>query len=362
MQHDTHSKKRKILITSIGTGVGNALLTAVRKSEHTYVVIGLNTEPFHSGVYRADVSYMVPLASADPKGWMERLLEVIRIEGPLLVIPARDADLSVMSRHASDIRAVGATPVCATPALVDECNDKLLSADLFERLGLRYAETVNGSDDAAIAALVKRHGFPLILKPRYGTGTIGVKLIQSDMDLKERLREHPFDYVLQEFLPVEGPTHSLTSMTELVQDQEYSLQVVFGARGNALGWFASINTLENGLPVAVRTTTIPEVRRCVAAIIDSNEGFVGPFNFQGRMSGGEIVFFEVNCRFTGITGTRAGMGFAEVDATWSSFIEGNDENLPELPAGQYAFRNLEDTFFSHAQYERFATGKRLSKD
>jgi carbamoylphosphate synthase large subunit len=41
---------------------------------------------------------------------------------------------------------------------------------------------------------------------------------------------------------------------------------------------------------------------------------VGPCNFQCRLTSEGVRVFEVNTRFTGITGVRAAMGWNEVEA------------------------------------------------
>src|SRR5699024_9241126 len=44
-----------------------------------------------------------------------------------------------------------------------------------------------------------------------------------------------------------------------------------------------------------------------------SHGVKGPVNIQGRITPKGLFFFEMNMRFTGITGNRALLGFNEVD-------------------------------------------------
>jgi carbamoyl-phosphate synthase large subunit len=348
-------KMRKVLITSVGTGVGNAILTALGRSSNEYYVVGVNTEPFHSGVFRSDSSYLAPNSLHNPGEWLARIKEIIETEKPDIILPAKDGDLDVLSTRREEIESLGAPVVCTTKDIVDACYDKLLSQAFFKNLGLTYAMTADATDQVGVKKLVSSYSFPLILKPRRGTGTIGVKLIKSEEQLRtltERMNKG--DYIVQQFLPTVGKVHSLTTMTELVQDQEYSIQILFSNDGKELGHFSSINTLENGLPMAVRSVDDEVTRKAVAAVLESGVILSGPVNLQGRLVGDEIIFFEANCRFTGITGTRAGMNFNEVDLIWDSFVEHKVPAPLTAQAGQNAFRNLDDTFFSTEQLKELS--------
>ncbi|MBL4887008.1 MAG: NAD-dependent epimerase/dehydratase family protein [Flavobacteriaceae bacterium] len=55
-------------------------------------------------------------------------------------------------------------------------------------------------------------------------------------------------------------------------------------------------------------------------IICKEKKVKGPVNIQGRITDKGIVFFEMNMRFTGITGNRAQLGFNEVDFLVDNFL------------------------------------------
>src|SRR5690606_33777489 len=54
-------------------------------------------------------------------------------------------------------------------------------------------------------------------------------------------------------------------------------------------------------------------------ILESH-GVRGPVNIQGRVTPTGLYFFEMNMRFTGITGNRALLGFNEVDFLVRNFL------------------------------------------
>src|SRR5690606_31961439 len=90
------------------------------------------------------------------------------------------------------------------------------------------------------------------------------------------------------------------------------------------GIFISKNTLKNGVPVFVdpinpdKFQYLDEILKFVP-ILESH-GVKGPVNIQGRITPNGLFFFEMNMRFTGITGNRALLGFNEVDYLTLNFL------------------------------------------
>lgn len=79
---------------------------------------------------------------------------------------------------------------------------------------------------------------------------------------------------------------------------------------------ASYNKLDNGIPIEILPYDHPEMWKAIdqLAIELLRLGLRGPINIQGRMTEKSLKVFEMNPRFTGITGLRSLMGFNEVEA------------------------------------------------
>lgn len=79
--------------------------------------------------------------------------------------------------------------------------DKLLMARRLEEAGLPVPPTAEAPDHAAVAAFADRHGWPVLVKPRRGTASVGV----TRLDSPERLASYTFpretDLLVQPWLP-----------------------------------------------------------------------------------------------------------------------------------------------------------------
>ncbi len=77
---------RKLLITSVGSGVGHAILAALRRSDGPWYVVGVNSVAFSAGVFGCDSAWLVP-PIAEREVFEARLLEVVKAERPALILP-----------------------------------------------------------------------------------------------------------------------------------------------------------------------------------------------------------------------------------------------------------------------------------
>ncbi len=80
---------RKLLVTSVGSGVGHAILAALRRSEAPWYVVGVNSAAFNAGDFDCDSAWLAPPV-ADRAAFEARLIEVVEAEGPALILPGRE--------------------------------------------------------------------------------------------------------------------------------------------------------------------------------------------------------------------------------------------------------------------------------
>lgn len=165
------AEKLKILITSVGSLVGQNILDALEGRREGVRVIGVNSMAEAASNFRCDVCYMAPVASNEEE-YRTRLLEVMEAELPNLVLATRDDDVIALAaireqhpRHATRI-------VCGSLEAARTMDDKFLSYQFARRRRLPFADTACG-DESELLELVAKRGYPLIAKPRRGYGSRG---------------------------------------------------------------------------------------------------------------------------------------------------------------------------------------------
>ena len=327
---------RKLLVTSVGSGVGHAILAALRRSEAPWYVVGVNSEAFNAGVFGCDSAWMAP-PTAQREAFEERLLEVVEAERPALIVPGRDDDLPILAAMRERLAELGAFALVGSSEAVDICNDKYRTAKVFRAAGLPFTETAASREE--IEALLDACGFPLLAKPRRGYASRGVRVL-FDRNGIEAVLACGAEMVVQEYLVPRSWNKARAEITPtdverdgmLRQDEELSAEVFLGRDGKALGVIVWCADKIHGEAPAVEVLDDPLLEAVAEAVardgaeLLGRHGLIGPCNIDAkRLADGSWGFFEVNARFNGPTGMRAALGFNEVEAAWRHFIEGEEK-------------------------------------
>jgi carbamoylphosphate synthase large subunit len=306
-----------IAITGVGGGVGQAVLRALSFSSLKWRVVGCDVDPWAAGLYACDRGYVIPPA-VDPE-YIDRLIEVTTREQVQVLIPGSDPEVTALAAARDRVLSTGVLPMVGTAEAVELCRDKLAACRFFRENGLPFARTAVASQGFEVA---NEAGYPLVVKPVGGSASRGIAVVFDDVQLRQYIEDNGM--IAQEYLvpeswgkPRQDVTHQDVMYNHLLrQEDEFSSQVVHDHKGELLGQFTSCNELKGGVPLKIDPR--PEVkvedtaREMASLLVD--RGLVGPCNFQCKMTEKAPVFFEVNPRFTGITGVRAAMGFNEVEA------------------------------------------------
>ncbi|NJB69515.1 carbamoyl-phosphate synthase large subunit [Desulfobaculum xiamenense] len=348
-----------VLVTSAGSGVGCAVVRALRIATRHFRIIGLNSVALNPGAFQCDAAYLAPPTASGSFG--PRLIKITNRERPDLIIAGRDEDVPVLAELRPQLEAFGSTVPVPSVEAAGDCLDKARTSRVLPQGPGGFARTACTPEDAL--ALMAECGPPLIVKPTCGNASRGVRILYTPEDITRAFADDA-DIVAQEYLwPEERgrrpgcitPRHVMNGHGPR-QDNEYSVQVLIGRDGGVLGMFASRNALCAGVPVTIETIRNDALERaaCNVAQALAVRGLRGPLNMQAIRTGPDVfTFFELNARFTGITATRAAMGFREVEALYGHFVDGDDiAELLHFQDGIISCRLMTDTIFTRDDLER----------
>lgn len=287
-----------VLVTGVGGGVGQSVIKALRGSR--YRIIAVDAERLATGLFVADRSFLVPYA-ADPE-FVDRLLGICARENCALIIPGLDAELPVLARARDGFNAKGVHCAVSSPQVIDVCDDKLLTSQFLERIGLPTPRTADLSE----ADPGSRIGFPMILKPRKGGHrAIGVHTVGDSFDLERRLAcIDPRNYIAQEW--IDGPEFTCGTVS---------------FEGRCRGVIIMRRILRDGDTYKAFVEEHPEVERTVRSAAEALEPF-GACNFQLRVRDGVSYIIDINARSSGTTYCRALAGFNEPVAIAEYLLDG----------------------------------------
>lgn len=314
----------RVLVTGVGGPAGQAVLRSlVRRGDDVW---GADMDGWAAGLYLvpADRRRTVPPGRAPE--FVDELRDLCAAEGIEVLVPTVDAELVPLAHRRDELLAVG-TVLAAPPAEVLELAlDKAALADRCAPL-LRVPTT----HVLDARALDVAWDFPVIVKPRSGSGSRGVRVVPD----ADALRDIGADtgLIVQELLPGE----------------EYSVDVLADAGSRVVAAVPRTRTrVDSGVSIA-GTTLQDEGLIATATAVAEAIGLVGVANVQLRRdTRGEPALLEVNPRFPGALPLTVAAG-ADLPALAVDLALGRE--LPRaVPFRELAnVRFLEDVFIDPAE-------------
>jgi nucleoside-diphosphate-sugar epimerase/carbamoylphosphate synthase large subunit len=348
------SKPIRIAVTSVGSGIGQSIVQSCRLSHLPLFIVGFDLNPFAFGAYDCDIQQTVPKVTSPE--YIDNLLSSCVDFGVSLLIPGLDSELLLISKNKKRFEDNGIRVLVADLPFIQLCRDKILwSCELHSKT----TAIIPCYDYDKIQSLIKAGEvkYPLIAKPKDGSGSAGVRIINSERSLHELNNS----FVIQPYIfPADNDPYydTLKNAVEneiFLQIAEVSVQYAISRDKQILGKMASYNRLKDGVPIEIVPVEDQRVWDTLEDLFPYlyEKGMYGPVNFQGRMTEKGPIFFEMNGRFTGITGLRSMMGFNEVEVLIKHILDinGNDiRNRIENNPRRIGIRQVSDRTVNSSNY------------
>lgn len=184
-----------------------------------------------SGMYAGDVSVVTPQIIT--KEYIPFLLNFCIKNSIKAIVPLFDMDLSAISFNKKVFLEHDIFPVISDYDFVNNCFDKLSYPQFLEPIELKTPQTIN-SLSLAIDLIAKNEiKFPVILKPRWGTGSISTKVVFDKATLKDEYEKLSIE-VQATYIntPVPEGHQNMIIIQEMIEGDEYGLDVINDLDGN----------------------------------------------------------------------------------------------------------------------------------
>jgi carbamoyl-phosphate synthase large subunit len=135
-----------------------------------------------SAMQEADRAFVVP--PVYHPDYFDHLLGLCRDYQVRLLLSLNDLELPLLARQREKFMAVGTIPVVSSPAVIDLCFDKLATWRFLEEKGVPVPRTFSLLKDVRAALDRGEIHFPLVVKPRWGTASIGIEYPENLEELE----------------------------------------------------------------------------------------------------------------------------------------------------------------------------------
>jgi carbamoyl-phosphate synthase large subunit len=194
-------------------------------------VIACDTNVAAPALAAADEGVIVPCM--DDPGYIDALLAICQEHQIRLVVSVNDLELGVLAQRAEDFREIGAIPVVASPSVIATCLDKWATFKLLRSCDISTPDTYLCPQRVRAALASGALEYPLILKPRWGSSSIGLERIHNDRELELSYEWGMIQVRRSIFWNLsQGESEHCLVFQQQLQGDEYGLDVVNDLEGN----------------------------------------------------------------------------------------------------------------------------------
>lgn len=246
----------------------------------------------------ADVALQVPAIYNNE--YIPSLLEIVKTNNINAVISLNDLELPILSEHKKQIEALGARVIVSDEEAIKIAFDKWETVKFLEQFGLKTPKTFIDFKEAKKAIESDELKFPLVIKPRWGSASIGIDFPETmeELELVYKLQSIRLKRTILAEASKEDIDHAIL-IQEKIPGKEYGMDVLNDFEGKYVGTFVreklQMRSGETDKAISVIDSRFHEVGK----IIGDNLKHIGNLDCDVFEHNGELFVLELNPRFGG---------------------------------------------------------------
>ena len=245
----------------------------------------------------ADIKIQVP-AVYDPQ-YVDITLGICKEQKIDALISLNDLELPILAENKAKFEALGVTVIVSDPEVIDICFDKYKTAQWVESIGLNAPKTYVTLASAKEALAKGEIAFPLFMKPRWGSGSIGLETI-DDMEELDIYYNLLMKKIKKTILATASIGDEYIMIQEKLTGKEFGLDVMNDLDGNNVAVSVKQKlAMRAGETDKALTVDLPKVRE-MGATIGRNLKHIGNLDVDiMQRANGDYCVLELNPRFGG---------------------------------------------------------------
>lgn len=271
----------------------------------------------------ADIAIQVP--SIYDENYIESILKIVELHNINAVISLNDLELPILSNSKDLIEEKGAKVIISDESVIKIAFDKWETRLFLDSIGLKFPKTFLDLESAKKAINSGELSFPLVVKPRWGSASIGIDFPEDmeELELAYRLQSIRLGRTILAEASKEDINHAII-IQEKLQGVEYGVDILNDFDGNYIGTFVrrklSMRAGETDKAISVIDERFDKIGR----IIGENLKHIGNLDCDIFEHNGELYVLELNPRFGGgyPFSHEAGNDTASIYIEW---LRGNKE-------------------------------------
>jgi carbamoyl-phosphate synthase large subunit len=302
-----------VLVTGAGGHYGRSTIANLKKSKLPIQIIAADSSWTSFGLFEANKAVELPSVSSSK--YDNSLMQICKMYDVEIVFIGSGKEVKELSKRRDKIdNQINSILILNSTDLINITNDKFLSMKKLNEWGFKTPQTFDIHSITYADIINSRLNFPMICKPRYGSGSEGVEIIYDRKRL-DAIQKGEVPYVVQELIGK--------------KDDEYTVGIIGDEKGKVFGSITLRRWLKNGYTVACETVDNNVISK-YAEDITARFKPRGYLNIQLRLKNNEPCAFEINGRISSTTGFRGLAGFNEPEMIIQSHLFKQDPVQPTI--------------------------------
>lgn len=245
----------------------------------------------------ADIKLQVP-SVYDPE-YVNITLDICRDYAVDAIISLNDLELPILAKNKLRFEKLGVKLIVSETEVIDICFDKYKTGQWISALGLNSPKTYVRLEDAKKAIDAGEISFPLFMKPRWGSGSIGLESV-ADMEELHGYYNLLMKKIKKSILATASVGEEYILIQEKLIGAEFGLDVMNDLNGNNVAVSVKQKlAMRAGETDKAVTRDLPELREIGRKIGEALK-HIGNLDVDIMQRGnGEYCVIELNPRFGG---------------------------------------------------------------
>jgi len=193
-------------------------------------ILAVDASHTSPAIQEADKAFLLPYVN-EPS-YLPKLLNLCEREEVDAIISLNDLELPLLAGHKKAFAQTGTAVLVSDPEVIDICFDKWKTDRFFSRLGIRSPATWLTLEEAKAAVADGRLSFPVVVKPRWGTASIGIEFPEDmrELELAYELVRHKLTRTFLADVSATDEQHAVM-IQQYLPGREYGLDIVNDLEG-----------------------------------------------------------------------------------------------------------------------------------
>lgn len=160
-------------------------------------LIATDLSPYAPALYMADKQYLVP--RIDEPSYIDKILDICRLEQINAVTTFIDPEIEILAKNRNKFEAIGVEVLAPYEETAKRCFNKYLMFQHLQKHGIPTVMTWGTLEEFDRALKANEVQFPVFVKPRTGSGSVGARKVSNYEILKETIKEDD-SLIIQEYM------------------------------------------------------------------------------------------------------------------------------------------------------------------